>query len=227
MTRTGGVWGHLLLVAALALSAAPLAAANGQEAPARLEPTGSQEAAPASAAGAGVAAPATPAPAPSVDATGLSEKERALLQKINALKAPRWRAFGACRYDWAGWKLMADGVRTTAVQCGAETADNTFAGMPASSVAVHCDTLKLSVRSGEQPWSSWRLPYATSESKERGGEDLMVASLCANAKPIPKPQPVPPPAVTPATKPAAKSTATPASKKPTATSPQKPSATKP
>jgi hypothetical protein len=88
---------------------------------------------------------------------------------------------------------------------------------------VHCDTLKLSLRTGDQAWSSWRLPYAASESKERGGEDLMVASLCANAKPIPKPQPAPPPAVNPAAKP----NPTPASKKPTATSPQKPSATKP
>lgn len=225
MTRTGVVRGPLPLVAALALSAAPLAAANGQEAPAKLAPIGSQEAAPASAAGAGVAATATQAPA--VDATGLSEKEKALLQKIKALKAPRWRAFGACRYDWAGWKLMADGVRTTAVQCGPETEAATVGSAPAASVAVHCDTLKLSVRSGEQPWSSWRLPYAAAESKERGGEDLMVASLCANAKPIPKPQPAPPPAVTPAAKPAAKSTVTPASKKPTATSAQKPSATKP
>ena len=216
MTRTCVVRGPLLLVAALALSAAPLAAANGQEAPAKLEPTGSQE-----------AAPATQAPAPAVDATGLSEKEKALLQKINALKAPRWRAFGACRYDWAGWKLMADGVRTTAVQCGPETEAATVGSAPAASVAVHCDTLKLSVRSGEQPWSSWRLPYATSESKERGGEDLMVASLCANAKPIPKPQPAPPPAVTPAAKPAVKPTATPASKKPTATPAQKAPATKP
>ncbi len=225
MTRTGVVRGPLLLVAALALSAAPLPAANGQEAPAKLEPTGSQEAAPASAAGAGVAAPASPAPA--VDATGLSEKEKALLQKINALKAPRWRPFGACRYDWAGWKLMADGVRTTTVQCGPETEAATVGSAPAGSVAVHCDTLKLSVRTGEQPWSSWRLPYAAAESKERGGEDLMVASLCANAKPIPKPQPAPPPAVTPAAKPAAKSTATPASKKPTATPAQKAPATKP
>jgi hypothetical protein len=88
---------------------------------------------------------------------------------------------------------------------------------------VHCDTLKLSLRSGDQAWSSWRLPYAASESKERGGEDLMVASLCANAKPIPKPQPGPPPTVNPAAKP----NPTPASKKPTATSPQKPSPTKP
>ncbi|MBM5784776.1 MAG: hypothetical protein FJ076_08055 [Cyanobacteria bacterium K_DeepCast_35m_m1_288] len=215
----------LLLVAALAGGAAPLASVTAQEAPAAVESTESKEPAPTSGTGADAAAPTTAAP--SVDATGLSEKEKALLQKINALKAPRWRPFGACRYDWAGWKLMADGVRTTAVLCGPETEAATAGAAPTASVAVHCDTLKLSVRSGEQPWSSWRLPYAAAESKERGGEDLMVASLCANAKPIPNPQPAPPPAVTPAAKPAAKSTATPASKKPTATSPQKPSATKP
>jgi hypothetical protein len=226
MKRMGVVRGPLLLlVAALAGGAAPLAAVTAQEAPAAVESTESKEPAPTSSTGAGAAAPTTTAPA--VDATGLSEKEKALLQRINALKAPRWRPFGACRYDWAGWKLMTDGVRTTAVQCGPETAANTSAGIPASSVAVHCDTLKLSLRTGDQAWSSWRLPYAASESKERGGEDLMVASLCANAKPIPKPQPAPPPAVTPAAMPAAKSTATPASKKPTATPAQKPPATKP
>ena len=222
MKRMGVVRGPLLLlVAALAGGAAPLDAVTAQEAPAAVESTESKEPAPTSGSDAGAAAPTTTAPA--ADATGLSEKEKALLQRINALKAPRWRPFGACRYDWAGWKLMADGVRTTAVQCGPETAANTSAGMPASSVAVHCDTLKLSLRTGDQAWSSWRLPYAASESKERGGEDLMVASLCANAKPIPKPQPAPPPAVTPAAKP----NPTPASKKPPATSPQKPSATKP
>jgi hypothetical protein len=207
----------------MALCAAPLATANAQEAPAAVESTESKEPAPTSGTGAGAAAPTTTAPA--VDATGLSEKEKALLQKINALKAPRWQAFGACRYDWAGWKLMADGVRTTSVKCGPETATTPDGSAATASVAVHCDTLKLSVRTGDQAWSGWRLPYAASESKERGGEDLMVASLCANAKQIPKPQPAPPPAVTPAAKP--KPNPTPASKKPTATSPQKPSATKP
>jgi hypothetical protein len=228
MKRMGVVRGPLLLlVAALAGGTAPLAAVTAQEAPAAVESTEqkSKEPAPTSSTGAGAAAPTTTAPA--VDATGLSEKEKALLQRINALKAPRWRPFGACRYDWAGWKLMADGVRTTAVQCGPETEAATAGAAPAASVAVHCDTLKLSVRSGEQPWSGWRLPYAASESKERGGEDLMVASLCANAKPIPKQQPAPPPAVTPAAKPAGKPTATPATKKPTATPAQKAPATKP
>jgi hypothetical protein len=118
---------------------------------------------------------------------------------------------------------MADGVRTTGVQCGPETAATPDAAAPTASVAVHCDTLKLSVRSGDQAWSSWRLPYAASESKERGGEDLMVASLCANAKPIPRAQPAAPPAVNPAAKPAA----TPQKKPATAAPVKKPAATKP
>ena len=149
----------------------------------------------------------------------LSEKEKALLQKINALKAPRWRTFGTCRYDWSGWKLLSSGVRTTAVNCGPDASPTAATEL----VAVHCDTLKLSIQRGDQAWSAWRLPYATAESKERGGEDLMVATLCANAKPIPTPQPVTPPAVNPAAKP----TPTPATKTPTAAPAQKPPATKP
>ena len=149
----------------------------------------------------------------------LSEKEKALLQKINALKAPRWRSFGTCRYDWSGWKLLSSGVRTTAVNCGPDASPTAATEL----VAVHCDTLKLSIQRGDQAWSAWRLPYATTESKERGGEDLMVATLCANAKPVPKPQPVTPPAVNPAAKP----TPTPATKTPTAAPAQKPPATKP
>jgi len=68
--------------------------------------------------------------------SGLSEKDKALLQKISALKAPRWRTFGACRYDWAGWKLMPDGVRTTSVQCGPETAATTPGSAAAASQAA-------------------------------------------------------------------------------------------
>jgi hypothetical protein len=178
--------------------------------PLRAQTTGDAEAATPAA---NQPASANPAEAPAAEGQELSEKEKALLQKINALKAPRWRSFGACRYDWVGWKLMGDGVRTTAVACGPDTS------APAASeqVAVHCDSLKLSLRSGDQAWSAWRLPYSAAESKERGGEDRMVASLCANAKPIPKPKPAAPPAVNPTAKPAAtKPTATPSSKKPPA-----------
>ncbi|WP_398328333.1 hypothetical protein [Vulcanococcus sp.] len=167
----------------------------------------------------------SPAEAPATQNQELSEKEKTLLQKINALKAPRWRSFGACRYDWSGWKLLSSGVRTTAVNCGPDTNAN-----PTTSeqVAVHCDTLKLSIQNGDQAWSSWRLPYAANESKERGGEDLMVASLCANAKPIPKTQPAAPPAVSPTGKPAAtKPTSTPATKKTTTAPAQKPPTAKP
>lgn len=208
MKRTGVVRGPLLLVAVLALSTAPLATATAQEAPAAVESTESKEPAPTPGTGAGAAVPATQAPA--VNATGLSEKEKALLQKINALKAPRWRSFGACRYDWSAWKLMPAGVRTTGVQCGAATtnatatSNETQASAASESVAVHCDTLKLSIRTGDQAWSSWRLPYSAAESSVRGGEDRMVATLCANAKPIPITQPAPPPAVAPVAKPTAK-----------------------
>lgn len=204
MKRPGLVLGALPLITAVSITTGTGSPAQAQEAPAR-----APEAAPQGSASSGD--------------SGLSEKEKALLQKISALKAPRWRTFGACRYDWAGWKLMPDGVRTTSVQCGPEMAATTAGSAPTASVAVHCDTLKLSVRSGDQAWSSWRLPYAASESKERGGEDLMVASLCANAKPIPRAQPAAPPAVNPAAKPAA----TPQKKPATAAPVKKPAATKP
>jgi hypothetical protein len=48
----------------------------------------------------------------------LSDKEKALLQKLNALKTPRWRPFGPCQYDWSAWRLLPDDVRITSVQCG-------------------------------------------------------------------------------------------------------------
>ena len=175
-----------------------------------LVPAVAQERPAGASSGAAIAPPA---------ASGLSDKEKALLQKINALKAPRWRPFGACNYDWSAWKLMAAGVRTTSVQCGGTTTAGNSAEPAATSntasVAVHCDTLKLSIRNGDQAWSAWRLPYSVAESTERGGEDLMVVALCANAKPIPTPQPATPPAVPPTTKPAIKPAATPAQKPPT------------
>ena len=128
--------------------------------------------------------PVTGVPAARSGDASMSEKEKALLQKIKALKAPRWRTYGACRYDWSTWRLASDGVRTTTVQCGqVETME---------SVAVFCDTFKVSYRVGEGPWSTWRLPFSTEESKTRGGEDLMVAALCANAQPVPKAAPVKP-----------------------------------
>jgi hypothetical protein len=148
--------------------------------------------------------PAAQDTAPAAATTELTDKEKAVLQKIRALKAPRWRSFGSCRYDWSAWRLAPEAVRTTLRECGVPPV--------AEAVAVHCATFKVSARSGDQPWSSWRLPLATSESSSRGGEDLMVAALCANAQ-----TPAEPPTVS------APTTAKPSPTKPAATA--KPTAT--
>ena len=105
----------------------------------------------------------------------ISGKEQQLLDRIRQLKVPRWRSYGLCRYDWSSWRLMDGAVRTTDVECGP---DNVKA-----KVAVHCETLQVSRQEGEASWSAWRLPYGTNESKSSGGEDRMVASLCANIQP--------------------------------------------
>ena len=198
MKRPGRILGSLPFITGLCVAASWLLPAVAQEPPASSPAT------------------TTAAPGAAGDSSGLSEKEKALLQKLNALKTPRWRPFGPCQYDWSAWKLMPEGVRITGVQCGAATvADREKAPSAATvtdSVAVHCDTLKLSIKSADQPWTSWRLPYSATESTARGGEDLMVVALCANSKPIPKPQPATPPAVTPAAKQTAKPAAKPAAK---------------
>ena len=119
-------------------------------------------------------------------ATQTSAKEQALLDRIRQLKAPRWKSFGNCRYDWSAWRVADGGVRTTISICGSPELT--------SKVAVHCETLRVSHQSSQGTWGEWRLPLSKEESSSEGGEDLMVANLCANAKPIPTA-----PATTPAT----------------------------
>jgi hypothetical protein len=70
---------------------------------------------------------------------------------------------------------MDGAVRTTDVECGQDSVK--------AKVAVHCETLQVSRQEGEASWSAWRLPYGSGESKSSGGEDRMVASLCANIQP--------------------------------------------
>lgn len=174
MTRPRQVLGGWTLIASLTVSLGLLAPAVARNV---------RTATPATTAPGAVVPAATPA----ADGSGLSSKEKALLEKINALKAPRWRTYGACRYDWTAWKLTPDGVRSTTVQCGGISAAASATATPTDSVAVHCDSLKLSIKTADQAWSSWRLPYSSAESSTRGGEDLMVVALCANAKPTVKP----------------------------------------
>ncbi len=117
------------------------------------------------------AAPATPAGA----TTQQNAREQQLLERIRQLKTPRWRSYGVCRYDWTNWRLADGGVRTTDVECGSDTSR--------SQVAVHCDTLQVARGVGVGAWTPWRLPASAAESKTSGGEDVMVAALCANVKP--------------------------------------------
>ncbi|WP_094554502.1 hypothetical protein [Synechococcus sp. 1G10] len=148
----------------------------------------------------------TPAPAvatPAVEAApepadAPTARERELLEKIRRLKAPRWRSFGACQYDWTAWRLSAKGVRTTNFRCG----DPPITG----NVAVFCPSLRISRQVADAQWESWRLPLSLSESAAIGGEDQMVANLCANARPLANPAseaPSQPGAAKPAAKPAA------------------------
>lgn len=220
-----------MLAAALTPAArAQATAAPGQSAPSQAAPG---PATPAAAA----PPPAATAPAATGDATGeaAGAREKALLERIRQLKAPRWRAFGACRYDWSTWRLAEGAVRTTAFECGPPApagaatgpAPGAAPGTVSGSVAVHCDTLKLTRRVGDAAWEPWRLPYSRSESTTQGGEDEMLASLCANvttpATPAAAPA-APPAAAKPAAKPATPkpSTAKPASSKPSGSKPATP-----
>lgn len=135
----------------------------------------------------------------SPDAEVLSPAETRLLEQIRQLKGQQWRVFGACRYSWGGWRMGDNDVRLTDVQCGAEWAVK-------GTIAVHCASLRVNRKMGEGDWEAWRLPLAGDESTSSGGEDRMVATLCANitpaAKPAPAPTPTPAPAPTPAAAPA-------------------------
>lgn len=131
---------------------------------------------PATAQPAGQSAPGA-VPGTAGGDSEISPKEKELLERIRRMKAPRWRSFGVCRYDWSAWRLSEGGVRSTDVECGTPPVKGT--------VAVHCDTLRVTRRAEDGSWKPWRLPLSMDESAEMGGEDVMVASLCANLRPVP------------------------------------------
>lgn len=134
------------------------------------------QAEPTASPGPGAAPPATDSSAPRATPAPTA-RELLLLERIRQLKSPRWRSYGACRYDWSNWRLAEGAVRTTDVECGPEN--------NRAVAAVHCDTLQVSRREADGPWSPWRLPLTSAESKASGGEDQMVAALCANLRPAP------------------------------------------
>jgi hypothetical protein len=157
------------------------------------------------------------APARPTAAEEATAREKELLERIQQMKTPQWRSFGACRYSWTTWRLSDKGVRTTSFECGSPPVTG--------SVGVYCPSLKISRRVADGDWEPWRLPLSMQESSTQGGEDAMVASLCANVKPAPAASSSPPSAggATPV-KPA--KTTTPAkptpSGKPASTNPAKP-----
>jgi hypothetical protein len=103
----------------------------------------------------------------------LSSREKALLQRIRSGgQAPQWRTYGQCNYDWAGWKMQSNTIRTTSTYCGDTSKRWT--------VGVSCDRLLVAVHTTESGWSDWKRP-AGPDNKTRQGEDKMVAALCANA----------------------------------------------
>lgn len=167
-----------------ATSAAPAQAESTQAAPATTTP----------------AAPALGGTQP-VPVAMPTPAQQAVLERIRWLRDGEPRRFGSCRYRWDRWRLQPDGSRTTTYSCeGGKIVDRT--------IGVHCGRLQINSYEpvagangkGETwAWGSWRLPQA-------GGEEEMVATLCANALPIP----AAPPATggspdKPSTKPAAAS----------------------
>ena len=133
----------------------------------------------------------TPVPSPAVQAQPSSgtvappsgkptSAQQAVLDRIRRLRDGDLRRFGNCSYRWDRWKLQPDGSRTTSYSCeGSQIVNHT--------IGVNCSKLQINSynpdaeRNGSSErggWGTWRLPAA-------GGEEQMVATLCANALPIP------------------------------------------
>ena len=134
-----------------------------------------------------VPTPAAPAQPAGVNAPPSSAKptsaQQAVLDRIRRLRDGDQRRFGTCSYRWDRWKLQPDGSRTTSYSCeGSPPIVN-------HTIGVNCSKLQINSfnpnadRSGSSErgaWGSWRLPAP-------GGEEQMVATLCANALPLPAP----------------------------------------
>ncbi len=76
------------------------------------------------------------------------------------------RIFGSCTYDWSGWKMSADRVRSTIRVCNGKE----------QRIAVSCEALKTNEYVNDK-WTGWISPVSNAAEK---GEDLMVATLCSN-----------------------------------------------
>lgn len=172
----------LLISTALLLQSQALAAPPATT-PAPAAPT----AAPSEAEPAAAPVP-PPAADPPADTRTPNKAERSVLERIRRLRDGDSRRYGSCSYRWDRWKLLKDGTRTTQYSCGEAKAEGSQAVTSDQQlVGVNCTKLQINTTSRiaateEQPqrwvWGRWRLPAA-------GGEEQMVAALCANALPVP------------------------------------------
>lgn len=128
-----------------------------------------------------------PSPMPAAAGTP-TPAEQAVLDRIRRMRDGDQRRFGSCSYRWDRWKLLADGNRTTTYSCeGTAIVDRTI-GVNCSKLQINSyEPVPQSTAKGEGKsaakgeawaWGTWRLP-------KPGGEEQMVASLCANALPTP------------------------------------------
>lgn len=128
------------------------------------------------------AAPAQPASDSAAPGAGKpTAAQQAVLDRIRRLRDGEPRRFGSCSYRWDRWKLQPDGSRTTTYSCeGTTPIVNHTIGVNCSKLQINSFNPSLERSdSGERGgWGRWRLP-------EPGGEEQMVATLCANALPVP------------------------------------------
>ena len=200
MTRLLPVFAAATLLFPLAAAAqdAPLTPGPELSAPATGTPTAPARGGTTPPAG-GSAAGVKPTPA-----------QQAVLDRIRRLRDGDQRRFGSCSYRWDRWKLQSDGSRTTTYSCdGTQIVDHTI-GVNCSKLQINSYTPAADAggKAKRGTGGSWRLP-------QPGGEEQMVATLCANA--LPAPASSPPAASTPTSSTPASST--PASPKPAASKP--------
>lgn len=98
-------------------------------------------------------------------------RDRAELALREQAGLVRWKWFNATAVDWAGWKLHPGGVRITLLKASA--ADLGLHGSAASSVAVQCESLRLSWRI-DGDWQPWQAPMPGSVGQR------IVLDLCSN-----------------------------------------------
>jgi hypothetical protein len=89
---------------------------------------------------------------------------------VSLLKEGGWKTYGECKYDWNGWKMDSNNVRTTNVDCS---------NQQRKVIGVSCERLMVIEYHQSTGWSHWRRP-ASDDANGLNGEAGMVGMLCEN-----------------------------------------------